>query len=371
MGNSKGLSEEIGLVELLILFKREQKLIWISVAAALILATAYVSLTKWRYRTELQIGAPSLDTLSMLGVPNEFRPNGNLFQQAVGALGSKTLRREYFDKKGLYHHLTGQLPVDVEPEEVTEVFYQRFDSKISMSPIGEGPDIKAYVVSMDFHEPKMTEKWLFELATLANEQIVGSAVSFMEKSIENKRATLQKQIQLKNELIKREWESATTRLAESESIANRLSLSRSVFVQPDQVAFSSRQTVLVENGQLSSANSDEMSDLSSPENLSYFRGSQALRAEINAIKARKDPASFDHSVRKLMNQLKMLEAFDFKSSYLIALHVDQAPYTHKDPVKPQVLVIFPSAVVLGLIFGIVLVFSKTILGIVRETEANS
>ena len=102
----------------------------------------------------------------------------------------------------------------------------------------------------------------------------------------------------------------------------------------------------------------------------YYRGNKALNAEITTLKNRKSDDPFIVGLRDLQEKLTLLTSIEIEVEGMHSVTVDQAAYPPKNRIKPNRRLIVSLSTVVGLFFGICLVFFVSFVQKQMETHSE-
>ncbi len=320
---------EINLYELVVALWAQKFLIF-SVALIVTLAAAtYAFLSKPVYEARVFLQPPTLNGIADFNYgrtrDSELTPFTikDVYDVFTRCLQSETLRRSFF--KDVY------LPSLPESERggSQDVLYSKYLREVTIgSPTKEQPD--RYAVVAEGEDPVQVTEWVKTFAAKAGAAAENEMIRNTTREAEVRARNLGRQINTIQETESRIRQDSITRLREALTIAEAIGL----------------QNPPIITGNLSAEVSAAMDG-----QLTYMRGSKALKAEIENLENRKSDDPFIEKLREL--QIKQSFYQDLQvSPDTVSVYRQDGPIEQPDrPIKPKKGLIILLGVVLGTMLG--------------------
>ena len=333
MANTPATAQQANEIDLLELIAAiwAQKLLIISVALVAALAAAtYAFLSKPVYEARVYLRPPTLNGIADFNygrtVDSELTPFTikDVYEVFTRNLQSESLRRTFFNEVYL-----PSLPAS-ERGGSQDVLYAEFLRTLTIGlPSKEQPD--RYFVIVQSEDPVRATGWVKDFAVRAGAAAENEMISNATREAEVRARNLGQQISTLQETESRIRQDSITRLSEALAIAEAIGL----------------QNPPIISGNLSAEISAGMDG-----QLTYMRGSKALKAEIQNLETRKSDDPFIGKLRAL--QIKQSFYTDLKvSADTVSVYRQDGPIEQPDrPIKPKKGLI----ILLGLFLGGVLGF---------------
>jgi len=323
-------TDEFDLFELFVALWA-QKLLIISVALVGVLAAAtYAFLSKPVYEARVYLLPPTLNEIADFNYGRTFGTEltpftiKDVYEVFIRNLQSESLRRAFFDQV----YLPSLSPS--ERNESQDLLYSDFLKLLTIGqPTKEQPD--RYSVIARGEDPAHTTAWVKDFAERAGAAAEKEMISNITREAEVRVRNLGQQITTLQEAEHRVRQDSITRLREALAVALAIGLENPPII----------------SGNLSAEVSAGMDG-----QLTYMRGSKALKAEIQNLESRKSDDPFIGSLRAL--QIKQSFYKDLQvSPSAVSVYRQDGPIEQPDlPIKPKKGLI----ILLGLFLGCVLGF---------------
>ncbi|WP_443691486.1 LPS O-antigen chain length determinant protein WzzB [Pseudomonas sp.] len=318
-------ADEIDLFELVVALWA-QKLLIISVALVATLAAAtYAFLSKPIYEARVYLQPPTLNGIADFNYGRtrdaELTPftTKDVYEVFTRNLQSESLRRAFFNEVYL-----PSLPASVRNGS-QDVLYANFLRTLTIGlPSKEQPD--RYSVIVEGEDPAQAADWVKAFAARAGAAAEKEMISNVTREAEVRARNLSQQITTLQETQSRIRQDSITQLREALAVAEAIGL----------------QNPPIVSGNISAEVSASMDG-----QLTYMRGSKALKAEIQNLESRKSDDPFTGNLRAL--QIKQSFYTDLQvSPDAVSVYRQDGPIEQPDrPIKPKKGLI----ILLGLVVG--------------------
>jgi chain length determinant protein (polysaccharide antigen chain regulator) len=329
--NTQGMNE-INLYELVVALWA-QKFLIVGVALIVTLAAAtYAFVSKPVYEARVYLQPPTLNGIADFNYgrtrDSELTPFTikDVYDVFARCLQSETLRRAFF--KDTY------LPSLSESERggSQDVLYSKFLRELTIGfPTKEQPD--RYSIAAEGEDAAQVTKWVKTFAARAGSAAENEMIRNTTREAEVRARNLGQQISTIQETESRIRQDSITRLREALTIAEAIGL----------------QNPPIISGNLSAEVSAAMDG-----QLTYMRGSKALKAEIENLENRKSDDPFIEKLRAL--QIKQSFYQDLQvSPESVSVYRQDGPIEQPDrPIKPKKGLIILLGLLLGTILGVMI-----------------
>jgi len=352
--------DEIDIADLVRILWIGRRIIFGSFIASIFIAVTLALILPKTYRASETLLPPSLSDVAPLTVSvlSGFGAGENGFVYLYKAeplevyevfkrnLRRVGLRYKFFSQNHLAQVLRGE---DVEEVDPYELFEQIFNKKIRIDDSGKGRknnNADVIKVVFDGKKPKRIAEILQEYVAFIDSYTAHELIRSIRAEVNIRRRDLKETITALRETAALEHKDRIAQLREGVAIAERLGIKKptgSAFVATTQDKHS-------ENDQTSLILDSQHVPL-------YFRGSIALKSELEQLMSRQNDDSFISGLRKVQGELHYLQKWDVDPEKIHTVQIDRAARTGKQPVKPKVKLIVALSGILGLLFGIFMVFS--------------
>ncbi len=338
-------SDEIDLFELIESIWKEKVLIIIITALVTSLAVAYALLAKPTYQATTVFYQPTASAIQSYNFGRkeagfaEYSTSG-IYSTFVTNLNSQQLRTEFFEE--VY------LPSLTEEQQKAprSALLNRLNGALTVKQSNAKENNNLYEVTVQLQNPEITAQW----ANL----YVQKAITLSKKEIEN---NINSEIEARKASINLSIENALTRtqaerqdeiiqLKEALKIANAIGL-----VNPS-----------LPDGKATQEGANYVD-----RNLTYMRGSKALKSQIETLEKRKDDHAFVPSLQNLIAQLNLLNALPLNFDQAEIIKIDKTALTPDTPIKPKKTLIVLIGIVLGGMLGVFAALVRTAL---RQRKQN-
>lgn len=310
-----------------------QRLLIISFALVGALAAAtYAFLTKPEYETRVSLLPPTLNGIAEFNygrtVDSELTPFTikDVYEVFIRNLQSESLRRAFFSQV----YVPSLSPSERNGSQ--DLLYSDFLKSLTIGPPSKDqPD--RYSVIARGEDPANTTVWVKDFAARAGAAAEQEMISNATREAEVRARNLGQQIATLQETENRVRQDAITRLREALTVAVAIGL---------------------ENPPIISGNLSAEVSASMDGQLTYMRGSKALKAEIQNLETRKSDDPFIGALRKL--QIKQSFYRDLKvSPGSVSVYRQDGPIEQPDrPIKPKKGLIITLGLLLGGVVGFII-----------------
>ena len=332
--------DSIDLYELLMtLWKRKWLVITITLVAA-IGSIVYALQLQHIYIAEalmLPPKAKDVQLLNVLGiqitqqaVQNSTGISANaVFSKFKQNLLSRTIQKKFIQEKGLMEILAPERTPQTRDEDI----YQEFAELIKL-----GEKNGKTTLSIELHDAEIATQWVNDFTKFVDKVTVDIVVDELQNSISNEIRDIEYKIASKRQMAKRRREDQIIRYLEASTIAENLGIKRRVDA-----------TNIIQNTQMNV-------DIATATTPLYYLGLEALSTEISILINRESDDPFIGGLRDLQEQHALLSSIKYDQTRMTAVHIDQAAYPPKSPIKPNRRSIVSLTTVVGFFLGILLVF---------------
>ncbi|MFL2737175.1 MAG: hypothetical protein ACJ0DJ_00135 [bacterium] len=286
------------------------------------------------YKAESLLLPPKSKDVQSLNVQGVQRLSGDMKLQGVETesvftvfknnLSSRTLQKKFINEFKLMEILAPERTSETRDEDIYEDF-----AEIIKVNNGDGLSI-----SIELHDPNVAAQWVNDYVQFIDSETIKRLVENKRNAITNQIRDIEYQIASKRQMAKQRREDQIARFKEALTVARRLGVEERVDT-----------TNVVQNNQLN------ISTSSTP---LYYRGTRALRTEIEILTNRKSDDPFITGLRDLQENLALLRSININTERLHSVSIDQAAYPPKNRIKPNRRMIVTISTAAGLFLGIFL-----------------
>jgi chain length determinant protein (polysaccharide antigen chain regulator) len=329
-------SDEISLLDVWQILNGQRKLIFFIVIFFTLLAVSIAMLLPRLYRSEIVVLPPFAKDVEQLTVPDFYVITvENLYGKFIQNLQSITLQKQFFETNNLYAALRSK---NSQGKDEYEVFYKQFHNLLNVKKVSAANNKNdTFTVTLDGRDRKQIIEWLNNFVLLVDgytvQQVVDSVIAKATVQV----TAVEEKIDNLRQVARQRRLDQIAALEEAAAVARKIQLKK-----PVGVVYSYRQEIKDTKGEV----------LNIKETPSYFRGTNALEAEVEALKKRKNDDPFISSLRDLQEEISFYQGISLTGRGLHAARIDQQAVALKKPVKPNRKLI----VVLGVMIGAVVAF---------------
>ncbi len=343
---------EISLVDLWRIIAARKHIVFLTVLAAVALATVYVFVTEPSYRAEANLLPPQQQDVQALMI--NYHGEGDLkierytpdlvYQAFLKNIRSKGLRREYFDANDLAtHYLADNSRTDAD---IDRVFDNRFDRNLGVQESKN--DASLVIVSFSDADPALAAQRLNEFIDYANRRTVRQLFNDVNAAIQAERDRVRYQLESKLKVAAQRRQDRILNLREALRVARALGIESTGGLP----VVSSKETAAIE--------------VNTAQPPLYMRGVKALEAEITVLDSRKSDEPFIQGFRDLQEKLAFLEGISVERDRVSAVTIDapgRVPYGIEKPRKKLIMML---AAIFGFLGGIFIVFISSFVSKTHE-----
>ena len=326
---------------------------WLVIAMTLVAALGsliYAMSLPPIYKAESLLLPPKSIDVQSLNVLGVNRLSGDMKLQEVEAksvftvfqknLSSRTLQKKFINEFKLMEILAPERTSETRDEDIYEDF-----AEIIKVNNGDGLSI-----SIELHDPNVAAQWVNDYVQFIDSETIKRIVENKRNAITNQIRDIEYQIASKRQMAKQRREDQIARFKEALTIARKLGVEERVDT-----------TNVVQNNQLN------ISTTSIP---LFYRGTRALRTEIEILTNRKSDDPFILGLRDLQENLTLLRSININTERLYSVSIDQAAFPPKNRFKPNRRMIAVVGTISGLFLAIFLAFFVAFVKNQRETHLH-
>ena len=326
---------------------------WLVIAITLVAALGsliYAMSLPPIYKAESLLLPPKSIDVQSLNVLGVNRLSGDMNVQEVDTksvftvfqknLSSRTLQKKFINEFKLMEILAPERTSETRDEYIYEGF-----SEIIKVNNGDGLSI-----SIELHDPNVAAQWVNDYVQFIDSETIKRIVENQRNAITNQIRDIEYQIASKRQMAKQRREDQIAGFKEALIIARRLGVEERVDT-----------TNVVQNNQLN------ISTSSIP---LFYRGTRALRTEIEILTNRKSDDPFIVGLRDLEENLALLRSININTERLHSVSIDQAAYPPKNRIKPNRRMIVMVGTTAGLFLGIFLAFFASFVMKLKEDHSE-
>ncbi|VVN12442.1 ECA polysaccharide chain length modulation protein [Pseudomonas fluorescens] len=252
-------------------------------------------------------------------------------------LQAESLRLDFFSN--VY---VPSLPSD-EQKKSRDALYSKFSEVLRViPPLREGSDRFAVVVQTS--NPQKAKEWVAEYVVRAGELAKNEMIKNVSIESEVRARNLEQQISSAREKSSKARDDSIVRLSEALQIAESIGLER-----PPSITVSQSVIAGGEAGQLT-----------------YMRGSKALKAEIESLQARGSDDPFTDRLRDLQERYNFFKSLKTEPASVSVYRQDGVVELPDSPVKPNKTLILVLGVIAGLMSGVAFVLLRGLFAVRPE-----
>ncbi len=252
-------------------------------------------------------------------------------------LQAESLRLDFFSN--VY---VPSLPSE-EQKKSRDVLYSKFSEVLRViPPLRENSD--RFTVVVQTSNPQKAKEWVAEYVVRAGELAKNELIRNVSIESEVRARNLEQQINSAREKSSKAREDSIVRLSEALQIAESIGLEK-----PPSITVSQSVIAGGEAGQLT-----------------YMRGSKALKAEIESLQARGSDDPFTDRLRDLQERYNFFKSLKTEAASVSVYRQDGVVELPDNPVKPNKALILVLGVIVGLIAGIAFVLLRGLFAVKPE-----
>ena len=342
--------EKIDLYELWMTLWNKKWLVIATTLVAVLGSVAFAFLQRPIYKAESRLLPPKSKDVQPLNVQKIWRLSGDMKLQGVDTdivftvfknnLSSRTLQKKFINEFKLMEILVPERTSETRDEDIYEDFAEiiRVNNEDGLS------------ISIELHDPNVAAQWVNDYVQFIDSETIKRIVENKRNAITNQIRDIEYQIASKRQMAKQRREDQIEKFKEALIIARRLGVEERVDT-----------TNVVQNNQLN------ISTSSTP---LFYRGTRALRTEIEILTNRKSDDPFIAGLRDLQENLALLRSININTERLHSVSIDQAAYPPKNRIKPNRRMIVTVGTAAGLFLGIFLAFFASFVMKLKEDHSE-
>ncbi|MBV4501041.1 LPS O-antigen chain length determinant protein WzzB [Pseudomonas shirazensis] len=307
------------------------KKIWIVLVALPIIGVSllYVILAPPVYEAKLYIQPPSQNEIAQLnnarggdsGLPTYSVKE--VYEIYLKALQSEALRKKFFRSE----YLTSLN--DDQRRGSRDALYSQFNSLLKVTQAGKDMPLR-YVVTANLEDPKRAAQWVTTYVEMASVRAKHEVLTGTQSDILIMANNLERQIMSAQAGARKQREDRIAQLEEALDVAESIGLKKPSII-------TSNLPAEVSAGMVGS--------------LTYMRGSDALRAEIDTLKSRISDDPFIPELRVRQEKLSLYRSISVDSSGVSVYQQDGTVEQPDKPIKPRKALILFIATIIGVSLG--------------------
>ncbi len=347
--------DEINLMDLWrILMARKSLIIAITILVTLG-AAAYAFLAPSVYKAETVFLPPSQHDIHALNVQGVQGVQGvsvdsvyALFKRNLGAL---SLQKEFFIRSGERDRLRAKAGAETTDE---QLFISFSDGALAIETDKKDKDALRFVVRDS--NPEKAAQLANDFSAFAERATVQALILDVQTAVKNRIAMIENNLSSKRVIAKQRRLDRIAELKEALEIAQRLNLS-------EQINAPAQVTANTTAGGGISVNTG-----STP---LFYRGTNALNAELLVLKARESDDPFISGLRDSQEELARLRSVNLDPNVLKVAKTDQPAYAPTSREKPKRKLIVMLGFVLGGMLGVFAAFFVNFVQSQKETKLTN
>ena len=344
------MADEIDLLDIWRILMRQKWLILGITVFCTALAVGAALLLPRAYRAEVIMLPPLAETVEKLNVPNLggdsdsyfFKVESQeLYHGLIENMQSNWLQRQFFDDNELTPLLSKKN--DKRSEDV--IFKEELSEKLVVAGINKNRGEREFVtITFEGQNPDQIAGWLNTFVRLAdNKTIMAQTQSFAMK-VQRVKDSVSQRIESLRSVEKSRRFDLIARLDEAVVVAEKLGW----------VDQHSKLGIQYEQAKMDAINmSFSLQDVPL-----YLRGSNALKAEVDVLKQRKNDDPFIPELRGLQEQFNFLSSVRQDAENVHAMRLDRAAIADDRPIKPKRKLIVVLGFVLGALLSVFVAFIR-------------
>ncbi len=347
------VQQEISLYDLWQILVKQKKAILYTWLLCIFIGVAYAFLATPIYKAESFLLPPSgkdLQPLNIQVLQSSVRSDRSVLASSyksdkvydlfVQDLKSRSNRRVFYEK----HHIAKKLGI-TEGDDIDTFFEKNFNELLTVNRNVKKKEEAGFVsLSFEGEYPSLTAKIVNKFIEDVSTNLATNLVSEVNGKVGGLVRSIHEQIQGKKKVAKARREDRIVALQEALHISQALN----------------EQDQSIKLGSVA-VNTDEMP--------LYLLSPDALKAEIDVLKARKDDAPFIEGLRDLQEQLASLEGIKIEVNNVHPVFIDQKAIVPDEPEKPKKRLIVILSALLGLMLGVMIAFIKS--AVVEKRDRKS
>lgn len=282
----------------------------------------------------------------------------DVFNQFKANLSSKSLLRRFFNENKetiLKNKIAG---VEIELNAQFEIFSQLITVK-------EEKKSSITFVSLEWHDPKKAVELLNNYVQMVGQITIHQVANNMKESIKNNASLIEKRIEGKRDIAGKRLSDTIDMLTEAIEVAKILNIKKSMPALNAQKKDKDPSHYYGILSGLYAADTNSDSDRSVYMGVSpslYYRGYEALEAEVKILKSRKSIDAFIPELRDLQGEISFLKSIKINEEDLKSVSIDQKASLPATMVIPKRKLIVSMSFAGGIMFGVMFVLIRHHIG---------
>ena len=337
------VQQEVSLYDLWRIVVKQKRVILITWVLCTLVGIAYVFLASPVYKAEAFLLPPSRKDLQPLNIQilqtsdrsdrsdrsvlvSSYQPD-EVYDLFVQGLKSRSNRRVFYDK----HDIAQKLGITEEDD--ADIFFEKhFNEVLNVARNVKKKEEAGFVsVSFEGENSNLAAEIANGFIETVSIHLTKQLVNEVRGKVEGLIRSIHEQIQGKQKVAKARRKDRIVALQEA------LHISQALTEQDQSIKLGSV-----------AVNTDEVP--------LYMLSPDALKAEIEVLKSRKDDVPFIEGLRDLQEQLASLEGINIQASDVHPVFVDQKAIVPDEPERPKKILIVVLSALLGLMLGVMIAF---------------
>ncbi|TDJ74438.1 hypothetical protein E2H86_19990 [Pseudomonas putida] len=324
--------DEIDLFELIAGIWKHKVLAVVTAAIVTAGAVAYAFLKTPIYEAKLFVQPPTQNDISQLNFGRGGQTGlammsvSDVYGAYLRNLQSESLRREFFRS-----YYLPSLSAD-ERSGSQDALYSEFQEVLSLGVASKDAPTR-YFIKVKLPNPEVAAEWATRYVEMAGRRGVGDIVKDVKADATVKANNLEQQINAARESTRKQREDRIARLTEALRVAKSIGLEKPPIISAE-VAAGMEGT------------------------LTYMRGSKALEAEIENLRARSSDDPFVANLRQRQEALAFYRTLQIDSGVIQVYRQDGALESPDKPISPKKSVIVALGIMAGVVLGLLLAFVR-------------
>jgi len=305
--------DEISFLDLWEVLSEQKKIIFLFTFSVTVIAVVYALISPVVYKAEVLFLPPTINdiqpiTINIPNIPKKYQANvGYVYKLFQQNLQSTSFQREFLRthtnlEEGMFYNFSYSFKVD------------------------RGKSFKKLYLSFEGNDVQQVADIANQYSHVVEQKTIQQLVDSVTRLVSDNIKSVEDRIAAKREIAMQRKKDKIIQLTEALSIALKLK-------QYERIP--------------------HKSTVSAP---LYYRGSNEIQAEINAINSRQNDDSFIDGLRDLQEELAELRSFKIDESKLRVINIDQQAYPPEYSIKPKRKLIITLGFILGLMLGVFAAF---------------
>ncbi len=342
--------ELVGFYEILMILIQYKYHVVIITLVAIIFSLTYALWSSPVYQAETHLLPPHTRDIAGLNIIEDSYDEQQVYEIFTNTLESRAIRFQFFRES---EQFAGMFTDNISENNLNELFEEKFNSKIAVKKNRAGTGRNLLVITLTSDDSNYAARTLNSFVNFVNQSAIDSLVRNVESILRNNIADLQLEIEsLRTTAVKMNIDEIAA-LEDSFKTAEKLGITKAIA-----------------NGNYASEpNNDDASEvkLKLQYEQAYRRGTDALSAELEVVRNRKNLDFMIPALRNLENQISIISAKLKRiaaQSGIKTVTVDRPALDENKRIKPdrkKIMIIGSiSGFVLGMIVALLLNFLSTV-----------